>query len=61
MIEIDETQSEPVVVIEEKGDIKHAISCTEQAMQRANVAWMKRVCAHRIKMLRSQLARQQKD
>ena len=61
MIEIDETQPEPVIITEEKGDLKHAIRCTEQALQRADAPWMKRACAYRIKMLQLQLSRQQKN
>ena len=52
--EIDET----IPFIEEKGDLEHAIRCTEQAKQRAEEPWLKQACAFRLKMLRIQLAKQ---
>lgn len=47
--------------LEEKGDLRHAIRCTEQAEKRASVPWMKEACAFRLKMLRAQLARQKSE
>ena len=59
MFETDETQfKEPIIIIEEKGDLEHAIRCTEQARQRAGTSWMKQACSYRIKMLQMQLAKQ---
>jgi hypothetical protein len=51
---------DPIGFIEEKGDVEHAIRCTEQALQRAEAPWLKQACAFRVKMLQIQLARQKK-
>lgn len=59
MSEVGEFQSkDPIIIIEEKGDLNHAIRCAEQAQQRAEAPWLKRACAYRVKMLQIQLARQ---
>lgn len=52
---------DPVVTIEEKGDIEHAIRCAEQAEKRAEYDWLKQACAFRVKMLRLQLAKQRQN
>lgn len=58
MSEINTLQvDEPVILIEEKGDLEHAIRCTEQAEQRAKAPWLKKTCSYRVKMLRIQLAK----
>lgn len=61
MTELRVPQNEELIpFIEEKGDLEHAIRCTEQAEQRAEAPWLKRACAFRLKMLRIQLSRQKK-
>ena len=45
-------------IIEEKGNLEHAIRCTKQALDRATSPWLQKACAFRLKMLRDQLARQ---
>ena len=58
---IDPQTNEIISIIEEKGDLKHAIRCTEQAEKRADSPWLKQACAYRLKMLRIQLARQKEN
>ena len=61
MSKIDVSQkNEFIPFIEEKGDLEHAIRCTEQALNRAEAPWLKQACAFRIKMLQIQLAKQKK-
>lgn len=58
MSEINVNQLEGrVIIIEEKGDLDHAIRCTEQAEKRAESPWLKQACAFRLKMLQIQKAR----
>lgn len=60
MQEQNEVETENFIgfIIEEKGDLAHAIRCTRQAMERADRPWLKRACACRIKMLQVQLSKQ---
>ena len=59
MAEVRDPQTNEIIpIIEEKGDLNHAIRCTEQAEKRANSPWLKQACAFRLKMLRIQLDRQ---
>ena len=55
------TDNEISIFIEEKGDLEHAIRCTEQAEKRAEPEWLKRACAFRVKMLQMQLAKQKQN
>ncbi len=52
---------EPIIIIEEKGNLEHAIRCAEQAEERARHNWLKQACACRVKMLRLQLAKQRQN
>ena len=54
------TQKEtlPIYILEEKGDVEHAIRCTEQALNRAQSPWLKTACSYRLQLLRAKLARQ---
>ena len=61
MIELNTNTQQNTIIIpfnEEKGDIEHAIRCTRQALDRAQSPWLKMACAHRLKMLKEQFARQ---
>ena len=57
---MSDVNNELMGFIEEKGDLEHAIRCTEQAEKRAETSWLKKACAFRLKMLRIQLAKQKK-
>ena len=52
---------EYIYFIEEKGNLEHAIRCTKQAKERAEAPWLKEACAFRLKMLRLQQAKKQKQ
>ena len=56
-----DSNKDTIIIIEEKGDIEHAIRCAEQAEKRAQYSWLKQACAYRVKMLRLQLDKQRKD
>lgn len=59
MSEVEVLQTDELIpIIEEKGDLEHAIRCAEQAAERAEASWLKRACAFRVKMLQIQLAKQ---
>ena len=61
MQEPNENQLSTLVgYIEEKGDLEHAIRCTQQALERADTSWLKRACAYRVRMLQMQLSKQKK-
>ena len=58
---IDPQTNEIIPIIEEKGDLRHAIRCAKQAESRADSPWLKQACAFRLKMLQIQLARQKEN